>query len=843
MKQRTVIRHSVSVFALVLGATTAEAQTAPMAAAEADDANAIVVTARRVNERLQDIPINVSVLTGQQLKRQGIDDLMDVAERTVGFAFEAISPLVVQPAIRGQTNLRTVSPVQNVPINVDGVYLQRGYMVDNSLLELQQIEIIKGPQSALYGRNAFAGVVNLSTRAPDLEKLEAEVSSTVGNADRFDVRGFVSIPLIKGKLAILGAIAHSQFDGTWANGHPLANDPQAFTRGNVGGWNKESYQVRMIAKPTDSLTLDAMYIRTEREIEQVPGYSFGTSGLASPFNTNNASLIRGAFDGTQNRLFVGKVPTLPVLAPGEIRSPGVITDPRAIGLRGPTDVVSAKLEWAPEGDWTAMYQLGFTRAAVNARGNPLRDSTVPLAPNPFLGIPVGSSLTLFDSSGNDSSFRGWSHEVQFRYDDGGPLRTIVGVNYSKTSDIESNGSELAPANSLVQPNPSFFFPIGPGLPFGLNALQRGTFLKRDENIYSGYAFFGYEPNEKLEITLEGRYTIEDQENLDLLTVEPGTGVPPGNPANPRLQARVPPRQAQTQSFFTPRASITYKATPDNMVYASAARGVKSGGFNGFVPFLPQRDYQPETNWTYEIGSKNQFLDGKLTVNLAAYYTVWRNLQTNGVRLRADGTSAPPPATAFSVIENIGGVNIWGGEIEMAYRATDWMTFDFAAAYTRSRYTQGTSSQRFGTAGVCGANVISNRVCTTIPDAVFGEVLPIGGNQVERIPAFDAVGGVSFNGALGSGDNNWFGRLEGTYQTKQFIDEANLAFVPGRFIVNANLGAEFGRFSINLWAKNIANKKYASSSLFLIGTGGALSTSYVPTLGEQRTFGLTGAVRF
>ena len=147
MKNRTVIRHSASMFALILGATTvptqtAQAQTAPaaIAAAEADDANAITVTARRVDERLQDVPLAVSVLTAQDFKRQGIDDLSDVADRTVGFSFEAITPLVIQPAIRGQTNLRTTSPVQNVPVYIDGIYLQRGYLIDQSLIEIDRLE-------------------------------------------------------------------------------------------------------------------------------------------------------------------------------------------------------------------------------------------------------------------------------------------------------------------------------------------------------------------------------------------------------------------------------------------------------------------------------------------------------------------------------------------------------------------------------------------------------------------------------------------------------------------------------------------------------------------------------
>jgi iron complex outermembrane receptor protein len=437
---------------------------------------------------------------------------------------------------------------------------------------------------------------------------------------------------------------------------------------------------------------------------------------------------------------------------------------------------------------------------------------------------------LFDSSGNDSSFRGWSHEVQFRFDNGGPLRLLVGANYSKTSDIESNGSELALVNSLVPPSPNFFFPIGPGLPFAFppGFLQRGTYLARDEKILSFYGFLGYKPTDRLEITLEGRYTQENQVNVDFLTREP---------TNITLQAFAPPRQSQIQQFVTPRASITWRAAQDNIIYASVGRGVKSGGFNGFVPFVPQRSYEPETNWTYEIGSKNQFFDRKLTVNAALYHTAWRNVQTNGVRLLANGTAPVPPATAFSVIENIGGVNVWGGELELVYRANDWLSFDAGGNYARSRYTQSTTSQRFGTAGNC-----DGIVCATIPDPLFGRVLPIGGNQLERVPAFDAVFGVNFNGEFGD-KNRWYGRIGGTYQSKQFVDEANLAFVPDRLLVNANIGVDIGRIGLNLWAKNIFDKQYVSSSLFLIGTGGGGSASYVPTLGDRRTVGLTGTLRY
>ncbi len=819
--------------AIVSGATPGGALAQQVASL--DTGNDIVVTARRTSERLQDVPLSISVVTAQDLRRNGIDDLSDIGQRVPGFAFEAISPLVVQTSIRGQLNLRTTSPVQNVPVNIDGIYLQRGYMVDQTLVELQQVEIIKGPQSALYGRNAFAGVVNLTTRAPNLEKIEAEIQGTIGNYDRYDARGFVSIPIIKGKLAVLAAIGHSQFDGTWENTHPLANAEGAPTKGNLGGWNKETYQVRVIAKPIESLTIDALYIRTERFFDQFASYALGTTAAATTAgNTLNASPVTNpspfAFPpATQNRLFVGEVPVTPVLAPGENRGPGLLIDPRAYGLEGPTDVVSAKVEWNDGGPWSALYQFGYTAAAVTQRGNAMRNPLIPATlasfapPQTFVG-------TLFDSSGSDSSFKGYSNEVRFSYDNEGPFRVMFGFNYSNTSDVESNANEVHPVNSLtLLPRTNFYFPIGPGLPRNAaGAPGRLTYLKRDENIYSGFAFVAYKPNEKLEITLEGRYTIEDQKIIDFLGA---------NPTAPLLQLVVAPRLSDSTNFVTPRGSITYRVTPENLIYASVARGVKSGGFNGAtsIPLASQRTYEPETNWTYEIGSKNQFFDRALTVNVAAYHTNWRSLQTNAVRLRANGT----PDTAFIVptlVGNIGGVNVWGGEVELAWHVNKLITIDGGASYNSSKYTNETVSQRFGASGNC-----DGIVCRPVAGPA-GTVLPIGGNNVERRPDFDAFAGATLNGDFGE-KNSWFARGDFTYQTKQYIDEANLAYTPGRFILNAGAGVTLGIFSVNAWVRNLADKKYVSSSLFLIGTGGTLSASYVPTLGDRRTFGLTGSVRY
>lgn len=812
----------LSALALVAGACGAVAQGVGGGAAveggpgAAGDIEGIVVTARRIEERLQDVPIAVSTLTAEDLGRQNVDDLGDLADKTVGFTFESLSGAITQPSIRGQANLRVDNPVTNVAFYLDGLYLQRGYLVDQSLLELERVEVIKGPQSALYGRNAFAGAVNIVTRRPSLTNYSAKVSGTIGSDERYDWRAAVSFPVIRDRLALFFNYAHSEFDGTWENSHPLANAAGALTRGNTGGWNKDTYQGRVVFRPIDSVTLDVEYIRTDRLIEATPGYAMSTRNLTNAVNTLNCSLIAG-----QNRLFCGQIPASVVLAPGETRVPGLITDPRAFGLNGPTDIVTGTIAFAPDGPITATYQFGLTKARITARGSPTRD---PLTPSIIFGVNYG---TIFDSSGTDSSFEGYSHEVRFDYANDGPVRFLIGANYSSTKDLASNASEFAPTNTLILPNPNQRFPIGPGLPFPSGFFQRSTFQERAEEVMSGFAFVGITFSPKLEASIEGRYTGERIKLIDFLTRDQ---------ANPALQSANPFRSKRSTDYFTPRASITYKFSTDNNVYASVARGVKSGGLNGNVPFPAQRSFDDETNWTYEIGSKNQFFDRRLQLNVAAFYTDWANLQTSGVRLAANGGVPNLLAIVPSTTVNIGGVNVYGIEAEGRFKIAPPLSFEFGASWNQSRYQGFSVSQRFGASGNC-----DGIICTSVPGTPT-RVLPVGGNSLERVPEFDGRAALVFDTQF---QNGWdfYTRVDVTYQTKSFTDESNLAWAPARTLVGGSAGVTVGPVVVQAWVKNLLDEKYVSNAFVLIGTSGFQTAAINPNLGERRTFGLTATASF
>ncbi len=820
-----------SVSALALTGTVAFAQDnadAAMAEESAQDraprsGNTIIVTARTFEENLQDVPLAVSALTAETLQRRGADDLGDIADNIVGFAFEEFTGLLAQPTIRGQTNLRVTSPVQNVATYLDGVYIQRQYLIDQGLLALDRVEVIKGPQSALYGRNSFAGVINLVSRKPDLDKFTGAVRAGIGTDEFYEASGTLSIPIVPGSFAIMGHVAYQEFDGTIENSHPLANADGCITCGNLQGFERETYQVTALAKLTDSLTVQATYIHTERFQEHVANFSFGTSGLTDPYNYNNAS-PRAAPPSmfvpnppSENRLFVGELPNDPNFVTGapsnpsgtlgpDTRPDGFLIDPRGFGLRGPTDVITAKVDFAPTDDLSMTYQFGYTFGNVDARGSTARN---PLEPLVLFGQNFG---TLFDSSGTDSEFESFSHDLRVTYESD-KLFAFVGANYSTTNDIESNASETYPIGTTAVPNlDQVIFPVAPGLPFPTATFQRRTFLARDEDILSIYAFAELRASEQLRFSVEGRYTIEDRTTIDFLTREP---------TNPAIQALNPRRDDITEEFFTPRFSATYEFTPENLMYASVARGVKAGGSNGFTPFAPQQQYDRETNWTYEIGSKNYFPEIGLTLNAAIFYTDWEDLQTTEARRLADGSV---PVTFFvlsTVTGNVGSVEVYGAEIEGTFELTPNVTLDFGAAYNDASYIAGSTSQRFELSRNC-----DGVVCPTGP-------VPIGGNQLERTPAFDAYAGLGYQGDI-SATSDFYLRVDASYQTKQFVDEANLAWVPDRFLVNAQAGVNFGNFSVQAVVQNALDETYVSNALFLIGTGGALSSSYVPIFGLGRT---------
>jgi iron complex outermembrane receptor protein len=806
-------------------ATSAIAQTETASAGEARAIETVVVTARKTAENLQTIPLAVTAVTAEQIERQSIQGLTDVARYTPGFSFEDLSGPFAIPSIRGQTQTRVDLPVQNVATFFNGVYLQRGYMVDAALLDVERIEVVKGPQSALYGRNAFSGAINFITARPSNE-VKAKGSFTLGSDKRRDFSGAVSGPLIEGKLAGMLAIAKTSFDGTWDNVHALANSDY-YTDGKLGGYNNESFLGGLTFTPTDYLTFDFAYSQTKLDEEVRAQYTLSTAGLTAAVNSLNCSPVSGGVgQPALNRLYCGEIPADPVIMPGENRKKGFYGDPRTYTQRGINKVLSFNAGWDITDNLAVKYLFGKTESNVNSRGSPARNPEI--SANQFVAPIIG--LIGYDSQPN-GNVESDQHDLRVEWTPKNIVRrALVGAFHSTSTDNASSWSMWSRPLSLEEPLFTFTF---------------GN-TTREDSVDAFYGLITFDFTDKLSMTAEARHTKEE------ITLK-SRATSPGFIATPLdSTAAIIRTQVKEFSYTTPRVSVDYQLTADNLIYGSIAKGVKTGGIN--VPGLdPNQDfYQPEENWTYEIGSKNQFFDNKLRLNVAAFYIDWtgiqgsvaRNYPTSGRTLGVNcfaACSIPALGTPVPVIVgNLADAKVKGIEIDGIWLATDNITVNYAASYVNAEYNGGQISQRAANARNCDGIVCATSVFNAIGQAIDGA--RIGGNAVERTPSIKLALGAQYDGRIESMNADWFARIDGTYQDKQYVDELNLAWVPARTLFDASIGLTKDNYSIRAWGKNLLDEKYVSGSFFLIGTDGARSASYVPFVGERRSVGITFSLK-
>ena len=249
-------------------------------AAETRGITEIVVTARKREEKINEVPLAISAFSADDIASRNIESLSDVAKYTAGFSFEnfpgGTSPA---PIIRGLTQNTLTDRNQNVGTFVDGVHIQQQGNIDFALLDVERIEVLKGPQNAQYGRSAFAGAINYVSKKPVLGEIDGDAAVTVGSDERLETRGSVSVPLWSDKLAVRVYGVTSESDGTWGNNfsggdNGIATRDTSFgnsfdgTDGNLGGWDNDAYQTQLRFHPLETLRFDLGYFKSDVENEQ-----------------------------------------------------------------------------------------------------------------------------------------------------------------------------------------------------------------------------------------------------------------------------------------------------------------------------------------------------------------------------------------------------------------------------------------------------------------------------------------------------------------------------------------------------------------------------------------------
>ena len=760
----------------------------------------IVVTARKREETIQDVPLAITAFTSEEIAKRNIQEMRDIALFTPGFNFEDFGGAGgTMPVIRGTTQVASFrNTEQNVSFFFDGVYLPRSYVTDLGFANIERIEVVKGPQSARYGRNAFMGAVNYIPRKPT-DDWEVKVKGVAGNFKRYDGAATVSGPIVPGVLSILVGMDYSEFDGSWENTHPYADiDFDQGTDARQGGYERGVLSGAVLFTPNEDMRIDLSYYDYNFDREHRAQNWFAELNAESQFlncgqwNPDVRPAGTPGFGGGGQwwRLYCG-----------ELIVRNIPTDPRGYARQLNASFLRASINWRMTDTIEVEYVFGQMEADSKTLGykDSLPGCTF-ITPAPF--PPLNGCIF---ESGPIGDFEVDSHEVRVSWDDGGSLRVAGGLYYTKNEDFYTanfsalpplSGVPTAPVNILDQSQFQFYAVL--------------TRTLRTDKTVSPFIELSYSLMDgRSRIGIEARYSNSDKFEGALASGGAGglaefTGLTFENEFK----------------SFTPRITWEYDLSADRLLFISAATGVRAGGFNPSAFLEENRTFDEDQNWTYEIGMKNTFMGGQLRLNGSLFWVEWSNVQ---ITAQDPGNPAILP---LNITRNLGNVRSTGFELEGAYAFTANLTLSGSAYYGDAKYKEGTRDLRWARTPL---------VCDDIVCPINGD---IAGNQMERQSKWQATLSAEWRDELAFGfAQEYYLRWDMAYQSKQYAEAVNLSWVPERTIVNASIGIVGDRFEAQLWARNLFDEQYVSGALV-----GQPNVQYNAYLGERQTYGLTFTAR-
>ena len=629
MRHRHILAAS-SVLGLAIASPALAQDNSPDQDGAAEDDGAIIVTARRQNERLQDVPASVSVLTADALEKTGAQNAADFSQLTPGVT------IVTGTAEAGDTqiNIRGINGARDaessVALVVDGILKTNTAQLNQNQGTLRQVEILKGPQGALYGRNAAAGAIVLQTVKPG-DFVEGGVRASYANENTIEGTAYISSPLGE-NVGIVASGYYRTTDGFFFN--EFLNDDV------VDDQEVWSVDGRLVAGLGESTELDV-----KARYSQLRGASINF----------NSSFHIPAFGGT-NPAFFEDVNEHPFRYYGNIR-PTNEQDSFDISAKIEHEFDSMTLTaWALYSDVDQLLTADGTSAdfarfigaadpavqnvvdscfatTAGLTGFPVNQpGFIGQIPVPFIFAPAdGSTFGAYSPTtcdGTQLQIRKQSDisaEIRLASNGGDALSWQIGA-YFLNIDRETGVSIGGDTGTGV--SETLFNAPGSSNPTSL--------LLNDEFDTTVYAVFGNAEYawEDLTLGLALRYDVEDRSSDSLV---PAGALDPfsGGPINPGLAFGAFTPVSETFKQLQPKLSLSYQPTPDLNLYANWGIGFKSGGFNNqgssaiidanFVQFIGadvtiQDVYDKEVSSAFEAGIKGQLWDGRITFDLAGYYT-------------------------------------------------------------------------------------------------------------------------------------------------------------------------------------------------------------------------------
>ncbi|MGH8140339.1 MAG: TonB-dependent receptor [Steroidobacteraceae bacterium] len=658
----------------VLIAASAAVQAAPADTSSGEALEEIVVTAQKRSQTEQSVPMSMTTFGGVALEQKAINSFFDYATKVPNLAFA--------PTGDGVGTARTVSIRGISGDNVTGFYIDETPLPDSldpRVLDIDHIEVLRGPQGTLYGARSMGGTVRIITKEPDLTQFSGTVHGGVSTTSRTDQPnytgdGVVNIPVVQDRLALRLTGFYDQeagyFDRSYCTNpatagiscFPLSTTGMTTVK-NIGAIDTYGGSASLTIKASDSVTVTPRIMMQRANYNGFPMADFRSTpgnGIGYP------------------------VPSGPYILPTAMT---------------PSDFTQRRLFDIPEGgsDWWDLYSLAVhwktglgefvsSTAYFDRKVNEHEDqsdfvwaaitSGACANPSPFCNPPAPGPIS------EEKDYQRFVEEARFVSNLPGPLQFVIGGFYSDfhgrlpfaalypPSEVPNLDNELGGQN-----NPDF-----PNLIF---AQDFHTDIKEP-------AVFGevsYELTSALKVTGGLRWYEVKTTSFGF---EEGLAVGGGPPL-------VSPVATDKESGVNPKVEVDYHLTADQMVYATAAKGFRPGGLVPLVPpgtagtpndcvaalaevnpnisLADTRTFKSDSLWNYELGTKTAWLDRRVTLNAAAFFIKWNNIQQEILL-----------PCGFQYTANAGGAESKGGELEVRARATEQLEASFGLGYQNAKIT-------------------------------------------------------------------------------------------------------------------------------------------------------------
>lgn len=723
MKKNTSRGHgfffTCSALALCLTSQTAAAQAADESGASNSD---IIVTAQKRDERLQDVPASIAVLTGESLEKSGAVNYADYLNSIPSVSYAKNSAFKDKIFIRGLSDTMSSRVLATTGLYLDETPITE---VDASLgdlgtFDVSRVEVLRGPQGTLFGSGSMGGTVRIITNKPDLEEYEGlisgQISSTRRGGTNYDTNAMANLPIVPGIAALRVVGGYRENAGFIDN---LVNGET-----NIDS-NHASYVRGMLAiQPTENLDILLAIHYQKSKAYYGPNQDRG-------LDRYTARRFYPEVGDTTTRIYNA-----------------------TINYSLPFATITSASSWINKDSFLVRDLSNFYRPRFEA-------ATGVIVPNAGVGLEYHYPN------------RGFTQELRVASAGDSPLTWVVGGYY----------------NNFHPNNKQVFRSTIPALANFDYQTSKSQLFRRE---LAGFGEASYAVTDQLSLTAGVRHSIFKigQQGINTGFASGGTVI------------SLPREIKQTATVMKFRAD--YKITPDNMVYAVASQGYRPGGlgstFNATcLPQLqqlgyatPPMSYDPDRLWNFEVGTKNQLLDRKLTLNADAYYIKWKNTQV-----------AQNLQCGAQFISNAGGAISKGVELEIQAHPSDALDLTLGGAFTDATF-----------------------------DSTDATIRTEKGAALPNVPRWTVSSSAQYNVTLGD-DFDAYVRGDVQYVDSRYSDlplATTRVNMPSYIIVNARVGFRKGPWELDLFAQNLTNE------LAVLNVSNTSSLNY-ETINQPRTLGV------